>query len=290
MTSPERTTLIERFLFMLALPLFLMMAHPYTVLNAYIALGQAHFLLTYLEQWKNGAYTEKGFILYAAAFIVALVCVSVSRDGFIFFVAAFFLLHSFFDDLRLMKARPGREAVLHAAPHLSLALAVSSDALIHTGLSPYVFPASVIGYAATLLYALVRRRCAPYILYCLCITPVVFLIYRCSMQGALAAEGAAIRIFGLIILSHYFNWYAYIYHKFAALSPQSVRPYLWRAAAVNVITVGGWFLGSRGLHLGGYDFIYRAVYYPSAFYLWTLMHLLVTMRKSGYSLKRRAAA
>lgn len=290
-TAP-RFLLAERLLLAAVIFAILVRAQSFVVLNAYLALGQAHFVMTYLSQWRAGRYTKKGLALYLFVAVLGLLGLAVNQACFVFVVSVFFVAHNVLDDLRLLGERLGRAAAFAALPHALVVLGLASDALLMTHLSGVAAAAAIGVYAVFLIHAgrhgLWRQA---YILYMLCITPLIFLFYLDALGDALAVPTAAVRVFGFIILVHYSNWYAYIYRRLKARAPQYLNQYLREIAVVNALCIGGLLLcfwaNNKGILAFDRNLLYTAVYWPPMVYFWTLMHMAVSWRPEDMARQNR---
>ena len=278
-----KTTLVERFIFVSIVALFVIGMSPLIVLTAYVTLSISHFLMTHIDQWRRDYYNRKNVALYVVISLISVLCLWANKECSIVFISTFFLLHSFFDDLRLMNLPVTRAAVLAAAPHILFIIFNTFDALINTHWAQHTVLAALAAYFAVVLYSIFKGLWrSSYIFYVLLITPVIFLIYFYDPQNA------SVKMFGFILIMHYFNWYTYTYHKYKALSPAKLAPYIWEAICMN-----GFFLSSVLLcfviaeYNGWTDLkknpLYWVVFQPYIFQFCGLTHIVVTMRKDDYS-------
>ena len=257
---------------------------PYQAVLLFVVLGQAHFSLTYLDHFKKGRYSKKGALLYLIAALAAFSALTMSMNPFILFVSVFFLLHNFFDDMRLLKDQNRPYALLATAPLFILLSLASYDSLFSSDfLAVAALPLSLVFILIGIFLASQKAiRSHPYILYILGISALLMTTYN------LFPEIGAERLFAFIILSHYFNWYWHIYKKYEPSAARQRSAYVRECLIVNgiIITVfSGFLIAYGGMENAIGHPLYTLVYTPYYFYAWTLMHLLVTLRGEDYGVR-----
>jgi hypothetical protein len=96
------------------------------------------------------------------------------------------------------------------------------------------------------------------------------------------------RLFSFIIITHYLNWYWHIYKKYKAINPAKIYPYIFECLSVN-FAIAIVFIALIFVYRGESEAlsspIFTLLYTPGYFYVWTLMHLLVTWRREDYFFK-----
>ena len=276
-----KTALIERFVLVFVIAVFVINVSPFVALAAYVIFSISHFLMTHTDQWRRGVYNKKNVTTYVLIAITTALCLWLNKGYSIIFISSFFLLHSFFDDLRLMNLTVNRYNVLAALPHIIFTAVNSFDSVMHTQGGRYAVMPAMAGYLMILVYSIFKGLWRnAYIFYVLCITAIIFLIY---FEGP---HDAAVKTFCFILMMHYFNWYTYVYHKYKALFPEMLRPYIWEAVCLNAVFWGSVplsiFLARNGLLAFNHNPLYWAIFQPYAFQLCGLTHLVVTLRKNDY--------
>lgn len=75
-------------------------------------------------------------------------------------------------------------------------------------------------------------------------------------------------------------WYVNIGRRHKAKSDRSFNMYLRQILITNAVFIAGYF--AILMTLGDQNFAYGVLYTPLAFYVWTLLHLIATVRPSDY--------
>ena len=292
MTTWLKITLIQRYLFIPVLTLFVVSASNDLVLNSFLVVGIAHFFMSHIDQYRRGHY-DKSPILYSVPFLVAFLMISMSNEHFKLLVGTFFIVHSFFDDLHLMDLRVNRKIVLVSLPYLSFSIA----SVLSVWAAWQAILPSMVGYFCVLAYSfftgLWRNH---YIFYVLCITPIIFFIY---FNAPLDISYKAL---GFIVLMHVFNWYTYLYQKFKYVSSERFTSYILEAFCINLFLfftiqcsslVYDGHLFNWNLSLDSWRHTKETLYNnypltmivldPRAFRFLALTHMIVTIRKGDYS-------
>jgi hypothetical protein len=102
-------------------------------------------------------------------------------------------------------------------------------------------------------------------------------------------------LIGTVTLFHYAHWYIHYYFRVRS-SRERKKEYLLTVGFLNSVIISGFLMA---LYCRQNSFIagalYRAIWFPESFYLWTLVHLATTTRLSDlnswvYPFKRRQPA
>jgi hypothetical protein len=236
-------------------------------LLAFVMLGQGHFLMTYLYQWKGGkiggrylaAYAVAlGLLAYLATFVLPL-------PVLLLITGSVFALHFFYDEARLYARDNSVSLGMVWYPALLFFLV-----LIKILYAFDVLPVIVVG---TLLLVLqVARRGAgddPHpttrrYMAAFAAVLLAMLILPLSIP--------ATAVLGAIILYHYMSWYVHYFFRLQD-AERPVAPYLKNGLLVNALVIGCfalYFVYSSGIAHDALAFVFAEHY----FYMWTLLHIL----------------
>lgn len=234
------------------------------------ALGQGHFLLAYLYQWKAGKVSYRGAAFFAVAAICffALALSGVRFEWFITLVAAFFFMHHVYDETTLTGLAQTRFRPLEQLLIIAPASALMADSAFGTNLFLWSLwlNAALVG-ALIILSARGKHDFD--------VLSAYFAIATLTIVGvgwALPDTRASQLVTSGIILFHYVCWYLFYY---ARLRQNPVR----RTAYVrDVILVHAVVLP---LFLA-FIFDWRGAYWlsfifaPVSFYVWAALHIGVS--------------
>jgi len=250
---------------------YIIFASDREIVALFVVLGQAHFLLTYLYQARAGKIGWKYLVLYALALSSLFVIASGSNDprSWTFVLAgSVFAVHFFVDEMMMHELPLTRERKLLGAAFIFL-----YSALLFRGAYDVSFPlvscAIAVGLVAPITLQRLRERSIRvpdmFFLGSIFVLLFVFLVpWSVSLASAL----------GFIILFHYARWYLFMFFRFLM---EDGRPrlygYVRDVVAVNAVAMAGY-----GLYRVGGITMLRYVFDPTYFYIWTIMHVLFSVR------------
>ena len=282
----SRSLLIGRALIAVVIFILVMTVSKNSAVLLFVLFGQGHFALTYIEQLRMGMYTWTSAAKYLLFAVFSFYILSVNPPAFILFVSIFFLLHNFFDDMRLLRTTQRACALLSTSSILLLLSALSADHLLKTHIGETAALISLFLLVMSLIFCVIKKALGDaYIKYILSVTTLLLCAYIVTL------EVCSERLFAFIILTHYRNWYWHVYRKYKAIAPQRVKPYFYESLLVNLLIVGV-FVGLSAYY-GGPKFalesneFFKLIYNPPNFYAWTLLHLMVTLRSNDYLPERK---
>lgn len=258
---------------------------PYVAVLLFVLLGQSHVNLAYLEHFRQKKYTRAGFVRYVLFITLAFIALGLNVSCFVLFVSVFFLMHNFFDDMRMLRSTLRGYAILCSLPiFLFLSFAAYDSLMSSSTLDIMTIPLYVTAIGVTMLVLCKKDVWEDhYIKYVLTLT--FFLMTYFLFNPQIGPE----RLFAFIIITHYLNWYWQILKKYQAISPARVRPYIVEAISANfmvIIIFLAFVFVYDGIAGATQNPIYQLMYTPAFFYVWTLMHLMVTLRSEDYKFRR----
>lgn len=244
---------------------------PAAIMSTFIVMGQGHFLLAYLYQWRAGKIGWRYGALYAAAFTLLLIAYQYIPEPklWTFFVAgSIFAIHFFVDEYFLAKITLTLERILLGSTFIGL-----YSMLLLRALYFVTIPGVLVVIAGILLIPLivqiVRTRVLPFTDGIFILGSFVLLLLL--VQPHVISLHAAL---GFIIFAHYFRWYLHFYMRLKA-SPDQARfkKYLVDVAVVNALVVI--LFGIFVMYPGS---ILQFAFAPTFFFMWTILHVLFSIR------------
>lgn len=292
--------------------------NPEKVLLLYIIFGHAHFGLTYWYQFKSGRVKPNFITLlsYTALLAGLFWCAYHQPTALVVFASIFFVVHYYLDEFKMNQEKLHFGAFVLVLPLvflLFIGLQVHEQTArgfyftsqvgvylqtwdFYLGHPPMVLeflakiPSSmalnlywpwILGLAA---WAVVYYAWGVYATKKMALAPLYILLVTFIAIGMLWVGNLrhVTSIFGLIILSHYAHWYFSVYQKLRQFAPRKLTPYLKEVAIANAVVLGVYaytvYLPDAPLAWGvdrwGFNF--------HAFMVWTVMHLITTIRADDY--------
>lgn len=253
---------------------------PFSVVASFIVLGQAHFLMTYLYQYRAGKITRQYLMWYALIAIpVFLLASSVSWQTMTIIAACFFSLHFLFDESRLFQGR-SHVSILALIPPVITFLATLIHALLAYDVRLWAF---VVGFGLLAIFVRLygtRSLTAIEVWYPNTITLLLIIAY--SLDITLPT----MTLFGGIIIYHVVSWYMHYYVKFFTLPPVQGK-YLMEVGVINALLVLAYVSYERWwITLDVLDYIFL----PSFYYAWAILHILFTSHEFFAMIRERIRA
>lgn len=239
---------------------------------AFVVLGQAHFLLAYLYQWRAGKIGLAYALWYAAAFgalVFAFVTIPDPGVWSLALAGTIFAIHFFVDEM-------------------------------HINGIPLTGETRLLGFAFIFLYGMLLLRSAydidePILVGGIALAACIPLIYsrlesrsiRAAEMFFLSAIGILLLIIyvpwsilltttlGFIVLFHVFRWYFFYFFKLNENPDKTkLRRYLIDVAVVNGLTFAlfALYLLYPAFRMLEYAFL------PTYYYLWAMLHVAFSAR------------
>lgn len=246
---------------------------PKDVVTLFIVAGQGHFFSAYLYKIFNRQITGLGFARWLGFAILLFASMAWYPNlAFWGLVTATYFMYHFLTDEHFLAGRTASPLfALGLIPIFILFVAfyIETELNLPTVLMPSLIIAGVTG-GIFLLFARTRRELTG--------QDMAFLIGIILLIGFALQPGPTpfTKLFGTIVIYHYLNWYLSLYIRFQNQTPK-LHQYLLIIVIANTLTVGLYFLFIRKeLTLANQLYFLFDLRY---FYLWTLLHLLASMRK-----------
>lgn len=257
--------------------LLLLLAKPALALATFIVLGQGHFLLTYLYQYRGGKITP----VYISAYLLCLplayvVAVYLPPTYLLILTAIVFAVHYFYDEARIMTGNNNHLSLLLIVPPILFFI----NYLLYEQLHIDTFIVTII--IAGVILGLIWYRFGPtplmqkYVLVTNAISVLLFILY---VRGATVPSEL---ILGAIIIHHYTTWYIFQYKKLR-LNTDRLSKYLTDVFTVNVALIVGYILFRSNLNFTALDYLYSVNF----FYAWTLLHITFASHDLIHALRIR---
>lgn len=246
---------------------------PAGIMSTFIVLGQGHFLLAYLYQWRAGKIGWRYGALYAIAFSVLLIAYQFIPEPklWTFLIAgSIFSVHFFVDEYFLAKIAWSIERILLGVVFVGLYGALLLRALYFIEI-PDAAPIIALLLLVPLVAQSIRERSLQLVdvVFMLAASVLVVLLvqpYVISLHAAL----------GCTILAHYVRWYLHFYGRLKTNSDQArLKKYLIDVVVVNVLVVALF-----GVYVLYRDSLLRYAFEPTFFFIWTILHVLFSIRLS----------
>lgn len=247
----------------------LLLSSQQTLYLALVTMGQAHFFMVYLYQWKAGKIDRNYLIGFAIKFVLVVGAYMLyhNTDLLLFIVGIYFVFHFLADEQFLIGKKATRDRFLDFAPILVMFLGVELRDFLHVDIARAGLYAGGVLLMARLGLMIAGKM------------PMA------SDGWYFFAGGAGLFTYTVlkgefppnmllaIINFHYMVWY---FHFFSRFKGKKLATYIGDIIWVNLLMVGlmAIFILRKGSGPLGYLFNY------DWFDLWTLMHYLVTPRPS----------
>lgn len=248
---------------------------PY-IKGIYIIFGQGHFILAYLYMFKAGKITFQKLLWFLGGFLLLILLYLYVFDfqTLLVFTASYFVLHFAQDSYFITGENIPIQRLLHVTlPFMFIGLSrIAEYAGFHdfaVGLI-YCFPVSVLYLA----FIWKKLQFMDYVF-----TALAILVY-CSILFKI--EWVYTHFLASIFLSHYIMWYFYFFKKKDAAF---LKGFVLNFLIVHILLLALFF------YYYNYDrtfLIAKFTFKDDFFYLWTLMHFIVTFRLANYQIRLNA--
>ncbi len=243
------------------------------VQQLFIVLGQGHFIAAYLYRWKAGKIGAAYITRYILIFVALIASYEYYRYDFELEIitALYFTVHFLVDERYLKGGTPLPKGLLLLLPFFLLFMGYVLDYRLHLGMSrPLVLVSLVISLAT--VAAFIARRFVDGILLLYFQILYLLLVAVYPIHDTLPLN----YLIGSIVLFHYFNWYLHYALRYSA-DRRKFRSYVYDMLFVNALVLSAYFF-----FRANDESIFRYFFRPSYFYIWTLMHLVFTTRRSDW--------
>lgn len=251
------------------------------IITTVIFFGQAHFLLAYLYAGKYGRF-NKIFLIKFLILVATLgsFCFFVTKHQeffpyVIFLTSVLFTFHYFNDEFKIRGLEKVDNKIFAVT---SVVFSFISVFLIKIFSSP--FGVSVLFLFFSIMFALFfiyqdkeytfKKNKTFFIFFAMNIFFPLFFIFKKNVSAA--------QILGFIILFHYMRWYLYYLDRFSGPDLSSYKDaVIW----CNLFVLLTFIIYTM---VPGASILY-VFYSPLFFYAWSVVHIVLFIRKEDYLLK-----
>ena len=244
--------------------------------SAYIIMGHAHFLLTYIKRLKNSAINIdylKNIMVYFAILVASFLASNLSQRNFTIFVSVFFLLHHFFDEMKILKIEGD------FSKNLLVLLIILNFTIFGFYFKYYIINnclliLNMLVIAVQFIKIFIKKNYDYYLIYLLLANLIILAIFKLD-KVSFSIDA----LWSFIIIYHYIIWYIKIADDKYRDSSRGFFDYIKQIFFVNLGLLIFWFFYKKmPLEKEISDYFFS----PNAFFVWTLMHLIFTLRKDDY--------
>lgn len=253
------------------------------VLRSVIVFGQAHFLISYIYRNKSGRLDAK----YIAKFLFLCVTLGLTCAYIYFHLAWFpviifvtlmaFVLHYFFDELKISNLNIENRLFGGLAAFFAFATTFVRMIFHVEGTPLYLFCVLSAFFSVLFTYFLFSKtenRAGQVKIFIFFLLNVVVPIYLTFSSGGVDI----FKISGFIILFHYIRWYLRYLERFRGTTELDL--YFDFIIWTHIFIVLVYFEYVLSPDVG----ILYGFYSPLYFYAWTLVHIILSIRKDDYQL------
>jgi len=243
------------------------------LVHAFIVLGQAHFALTYLYQWRGRRMTRgyRAVALALAALAAAYFAYAGGALPLMALITVLFSFHFAWDEFTLHDEPVTKGGIVSVAGFTVSFFLISML---------FLFPDAPLLKAAALAVA-VGAICIRFLVERA--PPLQAERYLWLVQALLFAIALVLELPGhvlaVIVILHVLNWYAGYGVRVASDSARARR--YWRDVVLSLAATLALFLAYRGLEVGWLVFLFGLAPY----YAWATAHIVLSLVAS----RRRAA-
>ena len=252
---------------------------PLEVLDVYIILGHAHFMLSHLYLAKAGKATRKNVFLFLVSLISLFVVAFQWPNAFTLFVASFLVLHVYISEIKILNIRLNFW-------YLSLMLAIMmlngawlTNAFWQIDLRPDLMSYFFLS-AGSVVFAwyLFRRKTIEINAFFIFLSLILLAYIGLELSGN---PPSPYKTYGFIVITHYMTFYVLYIRNFYKVGSEKLKTFVNEIFILNIVIIFGYIIVT--MFLGQDNLLYKFWYMPISFYVWTLMHFLTTLRKSDYA-------
>lgn len=243
---------------------------PSNILMLFVVLGQAHFFIAYLYQYRAGKITKRYLFFFVLTLIASLtVLLYFNRlDLLVIAAGTIFALHFLQDELFLAGQKPSLLRTFEMAPVFLLYSGLLVSEVLRMEILTYATALAaiiVIIYGACMAYL----RKLPDLLsaYFLGLTSLLFTIVVLDITVSIRV------LIGALVLLHYSTWYIQYFYKVRS-NPERLTSYVRSVLACNLLAISLYALFLTPL---GKPWLF-VLFTPAYFYIWTLQHILFSIR------------
>jgi hypothetical protein len=250
------------------------------IITAVIFFGQGHFLLAYLYANKFGKIKSVFLIkFFSLVSILGSICFYVSSNVdlfsiIIFFTSVVFTFHYYNDEFKIKGLEKVKNKIIMTLSVVFSFMSVFLIKIFDTSFSVSIllFIFSIILFAFYIYQdkEKIFQKNRTFLFFSIInITLPFFLIFKKNISAA--------QILGFIILFHYLRWYLYYFIK---LEGEELNFYKDAVVWSNILVLFTFIEYVMAPKLG----ILYMFYSPLFFYAWSVVHIILFIRKEDYTI------
>lgn len=263
---------IEKTISLLIVGIILFTLSLQSIVILFIVLGQAHFLIAYLYQYRAGKMKKSMKVWYPIVLLPLLVLGFFGQLIALALLATiFFAIHFAQDEIFLAGKETSLFTSLEVLAFVLVLVGVVVDLILMTSFVMYFFALAALTLVVYAYFIFSKKYIFTRVsIYLLSIT------FFLSLVTLLGYHIPLEKIIGGVILLHFSTWYINYFFKTKEI-PSYRKQYLTRVVIVNVIAIGSYFIFIQ-TGLGIFNYFFALIY----FYVWTMMHILSSVRLADY--------
>jgi hypothetical protein len=242
------------------------------VFQFFIVLGQGHFLLAYVYQWRAGKIGSRYLSAYLSILAILIYATTIFREPQLWtFVVAgtIFAIHFFVDEVFINSLIITTQRYI-----LGAAFVVMYGALLLRSAYEVDLPLTIGVVAGMCTIPMIVRSAASKKIEAIdmfFITSIGVLALMAFIPWAISLEAAL----GFIILFHYIRWYIHYLFRFQSSEDRTrFTTYIRDVLVVNLVIVGLFFSYRIYADMPVLEYLFE----PTYFYIWTILHVLFSIR------------
>lgn len=252
---------------LLASLLSVIILSPQNIVTVFIVLGQAHFIISYIYQWRAGKIGIKFVLLYALAvsFLGTLILFAPDKDSlFLVLAGIVFSIHFFIDEFYVAHTKFTFERTL-----IGVGFVLLYGSLLFKegyGLDFGIFLPLLAVFVGLpfIKKAIESKKISASEMLIITSSAVLILINVMDVKISIEA------MLGFIILFHYVRWYIFYIFRSIEAGKALLRQYIYIVLLVNVVVVGAYFVYTITSFAPSLSYVFDQTY----FFAWTILHIL----------------
>lgn len=252
------------------------------LLSLLILLGQAHFFIAYFYSNKAGkidsAYIRRFSTYFVIFFTLSVYILTVQTSlfpVFVLFTLILFVIHYVNDEFKLSNFTSDNQILLTSSIAFFFLPTIYNKLLHNTPVVNWISVATgtllLVAYFWKNTDALKKILSDIQVLVFVCLNVVAITMLN-NMNNV-----SIVQISGFIILFHYIRWYIYYFYR---LSGKEREFYLQVIFSIHILILSMFVLYTLDVH----NVLLVYFFHPVFFYMWTTIHILVSIRPNDYKL------
>ncbi len=266
--SPEATNAIAFMTSFCLAALAVIWASSPVIVLMIVVLGQAHFALAYLYQWKAGKIGKRYMLSYAfvgGTLLAGYYSVPQPELWITVLAGTIFALHFFIDEIYIGKLSWSRELYVLCTSFVMLYGMVLIEALYKVQIHETIIVLIAAGVIPLLLHSIKNRSIQFF--EAMALVGVTYMLFILVLPRVISITA----ILGFIIIAHYVRWYLFFLARFSAPANKDI----FNAYVRNVVLIQLGIVVAYVLYISLDSLNVLSIFFnPINFYLWTILHIV----------------